>query len=147
MGENVIYTVGTSNRREGEFIGLLKKYQINLLVDIRRFPTSKFEHFRKKSMEKYLKEKGIEYLYLGKELGGYRKGGYQNYIRTAEFKEGLNQIEKLAERWRVCIFCSERFAFRCHRRFVGEALVKLGYRVIHIIEKDKIWIPKRNVLE
>lgn len=137
-----IYTIGTSNRTISEFIELLKYYQIELLIDIRRFPTSKFEHFKKENLENFLGKENIRYFYLGKELGGYRSAGYENYTKTKEFKRGLDRLIDLAENNRMAICCSERFAFKCHRRFVGFALKKLGYEVIHIIDKDKTWIPK-----
>ena len=137
-----IYTIGTSNRSISEFVDLLRYYKIDLLIDVRRFPTSKFEHFKKDKLEKSLKESGIDYFYLGKELGGYREGGYENYLKTEEFREGLNKLIKLIEDRKAFLCCSERFAFRCHRRFIGSALKELGYKVIHIIEKDRLWIPK-----
>ena len=71
-----IYTLGTSNRPLNEFLEILRKYQIETVVDVRHFPTSKlFPHFKKENLEKFLKESGIEYYHLEK-LGGYRKGGY-----------------------------------------------------------------------
>lgn len=137
-----IYTIGTSNRTLDEFIDLLEYYKISLLIDIRRFPTSKFECFKKENLENSLKEEGIDYFYLGKELGGYREEGYKNYIKTKEFKKGLDKLIELAMDRNVALCCSEKFAFKCHRRFVGFILKKFGYEVIHILEKDKVWLPK-----
>ncbi|MCM8792562.1 MAG: DUF488 domain-containing protein [Candidatus Omnitrophica bacterium] len=138
----MVYTIGTSNRLPLEFVELLKHYKIQVLVDIRRFPTSKFEHFKKENVSRFLKENGIDYLYLGKELGGYRTEGYENYMKTESFRQGLEKLKDLAKDKTMAIFCSERFAFRCHRRFVGFALMASGYKIIHIIDKDKVWIPK-----
>lgn len=142
MAGNLIYSLGTSNRSFEEFIDILRHYDIKVLVDIRRFPTSKFLHFKRENLERLVKEKDIDYVYLGGELGGYRPLGYENYMKTQEFKYGLSKLRNLAEKTRVCIFCSERLAFKCHRRFVGSALKELGYKVIHIIDKEKTWIPK-----
>ncbi|GEM_PF-3367666 len=33
-------------------------------------------------------------LYLGHKLGGYRPGGYRAFLNTAEFKQGLENLEK-----------------------------------------------------
>ena len=49
-----VYTLGTSNRGIDEFISILKAYGIELVVDVRRFPTSKFEHFKKENIERRL---------------------------------------------------------------------------------------------
>ena len=74
-----IYTLGTSNRSIKEFLEILKSYQIQIVIDVRRWPTSKwFEHFKKENLEKILSENNIEYLHFEK-LGGYRTGGYEAF--------------------------------------------------------------------
>ncbi len=134
-----IYTIGTSNRSIEEFIDLLKNYKIESVVDVRRFPTSKFSHFKKENLEKYLADKGIKYIYLGDLLGGYRKESYEKYMESDEFKRGLHILEKIAEKGNAVIMCCEKFPWRCHRRFIVKKLALLGMEVIHIIEKDKTW--------
>ncbi len=37
------------------------------------------------------------YLYLGNELGGYRKGGYENHMGTPLYEQGLNIVESKAK--------------------------------------------------
>jgi len=37
-----IYTLGTSNRSIEEFLAILKNYQIQTVIDVRRWPTSKW---------------------------------------------------------------------------------------------------------
>jgi len=50
--ENVfVRTVGHSNRSVEKFLELLSEYNIEALVDIRSFPTSKVEHFKRDRME------------------------------------------------------------------------------------------------
>jgi len=134
-----IYTLGTSNRKIEEFLDILKFYKIDCVIDIRRFPTSRWEHFKKENLEKALKEENIAYFYLGKELGGYRKGGYEKYTEKEFFKKGIEKLEKIAIK-RVCVFiCAERLPWKCHRRFVGKALQQRGWKVIHIIDLKKEW--------
>jgi uncharacterized protein (DUF488 family) len=70
-----IWTIGHSNRSLATFLELLNDHGIEALVDVRSFPTSKIEHFKKEQMEKWLPKHGVEYLWFGKELGGYRHGG------------------------------------------------------------------------
>ncbi|RKZ01415.1 MAG: DUF488 domain-containing protein [Candidatus Hydrothermota bacterium] len=132
-----IFTIGHSNRSFDEFCNLLKHYGIKLLIDVRRFPTSrKYPHFNRESLEKSLVEQcGIGYLYLGDELGGYRKGGYEAYMETDEFKEGLGKLLFWAQDGVTAIMCSEKLWFKCHRRFIADKLVELGHEVIHIIDE------------
>jgi uncharacterized protein (DUF488 family) len=71
----VIYTLGTSNRTLDKFFPLLEEPVIEVAVDIRGFPKSRFPYFAKRNLEKSLTSQGIRYLHSGKELGGFRKGG------------------------------------------------------------------------
>ena len=48
-----IFSIGHSNRSIEEFISLLKRYGIEVVVDVRRFPTSKIEWY-KKERDEYL---------------------------------------------------------------------------------------------
>ncbi len=144
-----IYTIGHSNREAYHFIKLLKKYNINLLIDVRRFPKSrKFPWFNQETLKKNLKTNGIIYMWLGKNLGGYRKGGYKKYMETPAYQEGILMIKKLANKRRIAIMCSEKLWFKCHRRYISHTLVKEGYQVIHIIDDDKINVHRNlsNIL-
>jgi uncharacterized protein (DUF488 family) len=68
-----IYTLGHSNRSFEEFFEILRFFGINLVVDVRRFPSSRrFPHFNKKYLEEKLLEAKIEYIHF-QELGGYKK--------------------------------------------------------------------------
>ena len=137
--KKAIYTVGTSNRTEDEFIDLLAQYRIDAVIDVRRFPTSKFEWFKKEILAESLSRCGIEYIYLGDELGGYRSGGYETYTRCDEFIRGRKRAEEVAENRVVAIMCAERLPWRCHRRFIARNLIEQGWRVIHIIDGERTW--------
>jgi uncharacterized protein (DUF488 family) len=82
LKESIIYTLGTSTHSKEEFLELLKYYHIETVVDVRSFPQSRFEHFTKKNLMSMLKEVGINYIHLGKQLGGFRKGGYLSYTKS-----------------------------------------------------------------
>ena len=71
---------------------LLQEYKIEILVDVRSFPTFKIEHFKKEWMEQWLTEYGIDYTWLGKELGGYRRGGYKAHMKIKLFKDGIRKL-------------------------------------------------------
>ncbi len=73
----MIYSLGTSNSEPAsEFLDLFAEHGIEVGVDIRSFPTSRYPHFIKQPLQNLLESNGIQYEYLGKELGGFRKGGY-----------------------------------------------------------------------
>jgi len=132
-----IYSVGHSNRSLKEFIALLKEYGVELVVDVRRFPTSKWEWFRGDRLKGELEKNGLGYMYLGSQLGGFRKGGYLKHMGTQDFREGVEKILKLAEKSRIAIMCAEKIVYRCHRRHISRYLQQRGVRVIHIADKGK----------
>jgi len=139
-----IFTVGHSNHSLEVFIGLLKSDNIDVLVDVRSKPFSRFSpQFNKEGLEKAVKASGIKYLFLGKELGGrprdsefYNNQGFVLYSRLAEsplFVEGIDRLIKGIKTYRVAVMCGEENPANCHRRLlVGRVLAKRGVGVRHI---------------
>lgn len=67
-----IYTVGHSTREARELVDLLEENRIDLLVDVRRYPTSKrHPWFNREVVEETLHEAGIGYRHE-ERLGGHR---------------------------------------------------------------------------
>lgn len=139
-----VFTLGSSTRSAQEFLDLLARYHVEAIVDVRRFPTSRFEHFIKENLPPLLEENGIAYFYLGEELGGYRSRGYEAHMKSEEFEAGLARLQGVAQKKRVAIMCSERLPWRCHRRHIGRALQERGWEVHHLIDLDRVWIPKER---
>lgn len=142
MNNLFVYTIGHGARKKDQFLKLLKEYNIQVLIDVRRWPSSKISHFCKEDLEKWLSDFGISYIWLGDSLGGYRKGGYEKYMTSKAFLNGVNQILQIAKRNRVCLMCLEISPKFCHRRFISSYLNKLGVSVIHILSEDKLEIIK-----
>jgi len=138
-----------------ELISLLKENGIEALVDVRRWPQSrKYPHFNGDALRISLESEGIRYIWLGRELGGYRRVGlgkrspntawssvgfrnYADHTLTEEFRRGINCMIRYAERWRVAYMCAERFYWRCHRRIISDYLVARGHQVTHIIDQRR----------
>jgi uncharacterized protein (DUF488 family) len=137
-----IYTLGTGLRSLEDFTEIINSYNIEAIIDVRSFPTSKFDHFKRPNLESFLKKEMFEYHYLGKELGGFRKGGYDNYTHTKAFEFGINTLEAIASKKTSVIICAEHFPWKCHRRFIARALQGKRWVVEHIIDKGKVWVPR-----
>jgi uncharacterized protein (DUF488 family) len=137
-----IYTLGTDRRNEEDFIEILLEYNIRSLIDVRSFPRSKILIFRREYLEPLLTLEKIEYHFLGRELGGLRKGGYIAYIITDDFSKGIDMIESIALDKTSVIMCAERFPWKCHRKWIARELNRRGWEVDHIIDKGKVWVPK-----
>ncbi len=137
-----IYTLGTDLRSEEDFIEILLAYNIRTLIDVRSSPKSKIPIFCKENLAQLLKREGIEYHFLGKELGGFRKTGYIAYTLTEDFGKGIGLLESIAVSQPSVFICAERFPWKCHRRWIARELHQRGWEVDHIIDKGKVWIPK-----
>jgi len=139
-----IFTIGHSNLDLEAFIKLLKDNDIEVLVDVRSNPYSRFaSQFNKDNIQRAIQMNNMKYLFLGKELGGKPKGpefynsdGYVLYSRIADsplFAEGIKRLIKGVKKYRVAIMCSEENPINCHRRLlVGRVLSDKGIQVLHI---------------
>lgn len=132
-----IYTLGHSTRSLEEFLEVLNSFKIELVIDVRRFPFSKkFPWFNKENLEKELEKEKIQYVHFP-ELGGYRKEGYENFSKSKEFLEAIKKLLEIVDNKTAAILCAELLWWRCHRRYIANALASLGYQVIHIFDKEK----------
>ncbi len=138
----LIYTIGTGLRSPEDFMEIVAAYEIKAVIDVRSYPKSKLPHFCSRPFAALLEAQGIEYHFLGRELGGMRKGGYTAYILTEAFREGIVRLEEIAGAHTSVIVCAERFPWKCHRKWISRELQNRGWDVRHIIDKDKVWVPK-----
>ena len=66
-----IFTIGHSNHAIEDFVALLKRFEIQVVVDVRSEPYSKYSpQFNARTLEGLLEREEIRYLFLGRELGG-----------------------------------------------------------------------------
>ena len=152
---STIYTIGHSTHPLGELIAMLRENGVDLLVDVRTVPRSRFNpQFNEDALAAPLEAAGIGYVQL-KALGGLRhspKGAppspntlwhnasfraYADYAMTAGFRSGLAELLGLAERRRPAIMCAEAVWWRCHRRIITDYLLAQGVEVTHIMAPGK----------
>lgn len=142
-----IFTIGHSDHTPEALIDLLAHADIDVVVDVRSHPSSKWvAHANPRDLKRILKAAGIHYLYLGDLLGG-RPDGQEDQkaepigvnvrydvIRSGRpFHEGLERLMLGLKKHRVCIMCAEEDPSSCHRNLlVGEALRRKGVQVLHI---------------
>ncbi len=128
-----IYTIGHGHHERAAFLSLLACHGVNLLVDVRSHPVSRYlPHFSKDVLEKSLRSWGVGYLYLGRELGGLVRGtGIENVVSFARGVERVMAAWRQA--YRLALLCAEEDPRRCHRAVcVAPALLTRGARVVHI---------------
>jgi uncharacterized protein (DUF488 family) len=145
----MIYTIGHSNITQESFIEILKSHKLQLIVDVRSTPYSKYvPHFNRENINKSLKENNIRYIFLGSYIGGkpkdeeYYKDGKVDYdliAKTEHYKEGINKIMTLNRDENIVLMCSEEDPKSCHRHnLITQSLIKKGFEVIHIRKNGKI---------
>jgi len=139
-----VFTIGHSNQQVAAFIFLLKQHRVEVLIDVRSFPVSKYStQFNRTALKPVLSENGIKYSFLGNELGGrphdpefYDDGGYVLYNLVAlmpAFERGIERLMSNVGRYRLAIMCSEEDPTGCHRRLlIARVLRKRGLTVRHI---------------
>ena len=145
MLNRTVYTLGTSTRTLEEFMALLKHLEIEAVADVRRFPISRLQYFKKEELARSLPEAGIHYCHLGAELGGYRKEGYPAFTTSEEFGLGLQKLEDIAKAKKTAIICAEKLPWRCHRRFIGAEMERKGWLVIHVIDEKHSWTSRSQI--
>lgn len=148
-----IYTIGHSTRGFDELVKMLRANGVTRLADVRRFPYSRrFPQFNGDAIAEALPP-DVGYQRLPR-LGGRRhtlRGvpspngawrvksfrDYADYMATDDFRAGLDELLKLAERETVAIMCSEAVPWRCHRRLITDALLVAGAQVEHIMSATR----------
>jgi uncharacterized protein (DUF488 family) len=139
-----IYTIGHSSHPSQHFVELLQQHRIEVLVDTRSAPYSRYSpQFDREALRELVTAAEIKYLYLGDVIGGrprdeahYDEHGRARYAKMgkdAEFLETIARLEHGAAEFRVALMCSEEDPAHCHRRLlVGRVLVERGSELLHI---------------
>lgn len=146
-----VWTVGHSTRSQVAFLTLLTSFHIELVADVRRFPSSRrHPQFDGAVLRAALAIDDIEYCWLP-ALGGRRRPsrrspksawrneafrGYSEHLASEEFAHGLFELLLPANGLRTAILCAELLWWRCHRRLIADVLVSLGMKVVHILDGE-----------
>lgn len=140
IGPITIYTIGHSNHPISRFLALLKQHQIEVLVDVRSMPYSRFNtQFRKDTLRRHVEEAGLVYQWE-ERLGG-RQPELPPGVRVTPaflaereaYRQAIQALVALAAQKRVAIMCAEEDPNRCHRhRLIGQTLLVQSVRVLHI---------------
>lgn len=148
VNQPMIYTIGHSTRTIEEFISLLQENSIDVIADVRSSPYSRhMPHFSRQPLAASLKEAGIQYVFLGQELGARRdeKDCYVNgvarydLIEKAEaFTLGIERLKKGAASYRIALMCAERDPLTCHRTILVARHLMGDYQIQHIVGPNDV---------
>jgi uncharacterized protein (DUF488 family) len=151
-----LYTIGHSAHTLAKFVNLLDLYGIQIVADVRSVPASRFHpHFSKRNLSRSLGRQEIQYVFLGRELGGRpsdpacyaggvlpRKGSkpwprpdYAQIVKRDWFVQGIERLLRYATERPAVVLCSEEDPMCCHRHFlIAEYLLRRhpNVEVLHI---------------
>jgi uncharacterized protein (DUF488 family) len=145
MTSGRIYTIGHGGRTTDELLDLLRKVEVQFVIDVRSAPYSRYQpEFSREPLEGLLAHHGLKYVFMGDDLGGRPKDpdcytdGKVDYskCRTKEFfRRGIERIRNAYNQGlRLCLLCSEGKPWQCHRsKLVGAALLDEGIEVLHLL--------------
>ena len=146
-----IFAIGHSNYPYDKLINMIKKYDINCVVDIRETPYSKYNiQYNKEAFNESLRNSGFIYIYMGKEFGAkrtnkdvYTQEGYADFEKVAKEDIFLNGIERLKKGcqmgYRIVLLGAMQEPIRCHRSIlVGKVLNKEGFDVKYIMHEGNL---------
>jgi uncharacterized protein (DUF488 family) len=150
-GGHMLFSVGHGTRPIDAFLALLRRGGVRRLVDVRTAPGSRRNpQFGRDALAEALAIAGIEYVWRGTELGGFRRPrrdsrhtairhdmfrGYADHMDTPAFAEGLGWLLESATQTTTAFMCAESDWRRCHRRMISDAIVASGGRVVHLLDR------------
>ena len=149
------FTIGHSTRPIGEFIGMLGRADVGMLVDVRTIPKSRTNpQYNAETWQERLAAAQISYERIA-ELGGLRGRNrhvppelnafwqnesfhnYADYALSDAFASGLARLRAWGAERRCAIMCAEAVWWRCHRRIIADYLIAAGATVFHILDADR----------
>ena len=145
-----LWSIGHSNLSSDQFVALLRAHAIALVADVRTAPYSRhWPQFNREELARTLKAAGVEYVFLGRELGGKPEDptlrgpsgapDYDAIAATPLYREGLARLAALGRERRTAFMCSEGDPAHCHReRLVARSLRAAGWQVHHILSDGTI---------
>lgn len=130
------------HRNPAEFAALLRRAQVERVIDVRELPISRRRGYAKTALSKSLAEEGIEYVHM-RGLGNpkqfrdlYKSGrvsdgrtAYERHLLVERIDE-LRQLAPMLKDRRSALLCVEHDPTVCHRSVIIDALrYELGLKL------------------
>ena len=144
-------TIGHGTASQEALGELLLTAEVDLVVDVRRFPGSRrHPHVKREALEQWLPALGIGYRWEPC-LGGRRRPdrdsphqglrntsfrAYADHMESEEFRNAITELLEEASGRTVSVMCSESLWWRCHRRLISDYLTGVHQRPVHHLLHD-----------
>ena len=145
----LIYTIGHSSHDFETFFSLLKRYDIELIIDIRRSPRStRYPHFNIDRLESIC---SLRYSFQGDILGGRRRRrkslgdlnnglidsdshAYADHMQRKEFQQAVNDLVSGCCSSGMVLMCWVSDREGCGRLLLADCLCRVDdVQVLHIL--------------
>jgi uncharacterized protein (DUF488 family) len=144
-----LFTIGHSNHTIEAFISLLQQHGVTALADVRSHPYSRYlSHFSQAELKPTLLNAGIQYVFLGRELGARPKDTscyvdgkavYEKIASTPEFIQGIQRLVKGTASYKISLMCAEQDPITCHRAIlVCQHLQGFNLDINHILKQGNL---------
>ncbi|MGP5259657.1 DUF488 domain-containing protein [Brachybacterium paraconglomeratum] len=145
-----IWTLGHWTSPVDAVLATLRSVEIDELVDVRKLPGSRRSpQFDAEEMTRWLGGAGIGYRRSAELTGrrpkqrdvdpqlnaGWQNTSFRNYADhtlSAEYEQGIEELEALAAEHHVAVMCGEPMPWRCHRLLISNTLFARGWEVVHL---------------
>lgn len=140
-----VFTIGYEGLDIDNFLSLLQRNGIDILVDVRELPLSRKPGFSKTALANNVRVAGLEYVHMA-DLGcpkpvrdRYRQDGdwvryTQGFLKHLESQDGpIAELSSLVAESNCALLCFEADHRACHRSMVADAVRDYcGAKVEHI---------------
>jgi uncharacterized protein (DUF488 family) len=146
----MLFTIGHSNRPIEALLAMLREAGVKRVVDVRAIPKSRrWPQYDGEALRRLLAAEGIEYVWRGEALGGFRKPvpgspnvaldgafrGFADHMATPAFARAIDEL--LAGAAPTAIMCAEKLPAECHRSLITDYAIARGVDVIHLVAPDR----------
>lgn len=150
MPNQKVFTIGHSAHHVDYFIGILKKHEVNCLIDVRSQPYSRIApQFNKDRLSSDIKNHGILYALFDKEFGARHtkpslldadnRVDFDKVRASDEFKHGIQRLRKAIDLGdTIALMCSEANPFDCHRFSMISYQLRKVVKVSHILRDGNL---------
>ena len=154
-----IKTIGHGAHSPEFFMRILKKFEINALVDVRSVPYSKFASaFNKENLNAFLAQNKIRYIYMGDLLGARYEDenlldedgivDFNKVFLRPNFLKGIDRLlDGAAKGFNICLMCAELHPISCHRFGMISQFLSLNLKDTRISHISKISPSKSENLD
>ncbi|GBU20297.1 hypothetical protein R80B4_00173 [Fibrobacteres bacterium R8-0-B4] len=142
----MLFTIGYTTFKSDDFIDVLKHYGINVVIDVRSLPYSRYHaQYDKEIVERILKSNKIYYRNYSNEFGArqteqryFSRDGYLDFelfTESKRFRHGFDKIkDSLTKGFNIVLMCAEKDPAVCHRSImISRVFHNNGETVNHIL--------------